>query len=173
MKRKLIILLSVLWRNVDVVYIIWKEIPPKTRFDRVCSWQMADATSLTPHSHELSKLQFPNKSWPLQSQRNRKYKHKKTLQLYIDVWGDFLGPPHGTATVVAVKIDAFEVWKQQTNTYSSYGNGSFRPLSRSPWVVSPWLVLLPSRFALHYVSRFALLPWVVSPTTWWVVSPTF
>ena len=36
-----------------------------------------------------------------------------------------------------------------------HGNGSFRP------VVSP-----PSRFALHYVSRFALLPRVVSPTTW-------
>ena len=49
-----------------------------------------------------------------------------------------------------------------------FGNGSFRPLSRSPWVVSP-----PSRFALHYLSRFALLPWVVPPTFWWVVSPTF
>ena len=53
------------------------------------------------------------------------------------------------------------------------GDGSFRPLSCSPWVVSPWVVSPPSRFALHYVSRFALLPWVVSPTTWWVVSPTF
>ena len=53
------------------------------------------------------------------------------------------------------------------------GNGSFRPLSRSPWVVSPWVVSPPSRFALHYVSRFALLPWVVSPTVWSVVSPTF
>ena len=46
-------------------------------------------------------------------------------------------------------------------------------LSRSPWVVSPWVVSPPSRFALHYVSRFAFLPWVVSPTVWWVVSPTF
>ena len=54
-----------------------------------------------------------------------------------------------------------------------HGNGSFRPLSRSPWVVSPWVVSPPSRFALHYVSRFALLPWVVSPTFRWVVSPTF
>ena len=53
------------------------------------------------------------------------------------------------------------------------GNGSFRPLSRSPRVVSPWVVSPPSRFALHYVSRFALLPWVVSHTTWWVVSPNF
>ena len=53
------------------------------------------------------------------------------------------------------------------------GNGSFRPLYPSPWVVSPWVVSPPSRFALHYVSRFALLPWVVSLTIWWVVSPTF
>ena len=62
--------------------------------------------------------------------------------------------------------------ENQLQTTSS-GNGSFRPLSRSPWVVSPWVVSPPSRFALHYVSRFALLPWVVSPTIWWVVSPTF
>ena len=61
----------------------------------------------------------------------------------------------------------------QNASICSEGNGSFRPLSRSPWVVSPWVVSPPSRFALHYVSRFALLPWVVSPTTWWVVSPTF
>ena len=50
-------------------------------------------------------------------------------------------------------------------TFALKGNGSFRPLSRSPRVVSP-----PSRFALHYVSRFALLPRVVSPTVWRVVS---
>ena len=76
------------------------------------------------------------------------------------------------------------VWKLYFNMFSTdcfrhiitihiFGNGSFRPLSCSPWVVSPRVVSPPSRFALYYVSRFALLPWVVSPTTWWVVSPKF
>ena len=58
---------------------------------------MADATFLTPPSPGLSATLFPNERVePYSPKRPENVKKKKTHTLYIDVRGDFLGPPHGT-----------------------------------------------------------------------------
>ena len=60
---------------------------------------MADATSLTPRSPGLSAPLLSNKNvepYSPKGPENEKRQH------YMDVRGDFLGPPHGTTTAAVV-----------------------------------------------------------------------
>ena len=61
---------------------------------------MADATSLTPPSPGLSATLPSNKRVEPYSPKGPE--SVKITTLYIDVRGDFLGPPHGTTTAVEV-----------------------------------------------------------------------
>ena len=71
------LLKRILWNTASKA---WKQ---QTRFYWVYSWEiMADATSLTTPSPELSVSLLSNKCWTLQSQRTRKCKHNNTISMY-------------------------------------------------------------------------------------------
>ena len=75
-----------------------------------------------------------------------------TMWLFLEFQRQAICRLSKSRTYLSPKLSLYQVREMR----QKLGNGSFRPLSRSPWVVSPWVVSPPS--------RFASITWVVSPS---------